>query len=296
MKKDEGTRRPSAVLAPEGKNGLLGPAPSSYIDKGTILEFFTCSEERWKYRYQTPPAITAAASATVILAARTCSRRANSTAAAISDRAICTISTGRCSCVLPITVSRTPEAAAVSSHTSRGWIRDSITASTPARAPRARCSRRLATLKAVAAGNAHSSALLISRAATQTTQDGARYRFTVLPCLRPSAAYHDSGCRTCACGCMSASNYGWIRQAWELIERCWRERANQTQRRAREVLADVLPVYRIIREMLGARIRIRTHGMKREGQDALAESGVWIGVLGPAIHQQEEIPRPSGGQ
>src|SRR5579875_3227583 len=197
MKKDEGTRRPSAVLAPEGKNGLLGPAPSSYIDKGTILEFFTCSEERWKYRYQTPPAITAAASATVILAARTCSRRANSTAAAISARAICTISTGRCSCVLPITVS---------SHTSRGWIRDSITASTPARAPRARCSRRLATLKAVAAGNAHSSALLISRAATQTTQDGARYRFTVVSWLRPSAAYHDSGPRTCACGWMSASN------------------------------------------------------------------------------------------
>src|ERR1019366_5406212 len=75
-----------------------------------------------------------------------------------------------------------------------------------------------------------------------------------------------------------------------------REPPDQAQRRACIVLPLVLRLRRIVRKVFRPRVRVAAHTVKGQGQNGLRECRVGVGILGPAIHQQEEVALPSHGQ
>src|ERR1019366_10033598 len=68
---------------------------------------------------------------------------------------------------------------------------------------------------------------------------------------------------------------------------------DQPQRGASIVLALILGMPRIVREVLARRVRIAAHGVEGQRQYGLGECRVGVGILGPAIHQQQKVALPS---
>jgi hypothetical protein len=50
----------------------------------------------------------------------------------------------------------------------------------------------------------------------------------------------------------------------------------------------------VVRKMLVFPIRIRAHVMERKRLNRLGVSGIRIGIFGPPVHKQQELPFPSG--
>src|SRR2546422_11417541 len=75
-----------------------------------------------------------------------------------------------------------------------------------------------------------------------------------------------------------------------------RQRTQQSQRGARVVLLPVLTMLRVVRKMLLRWIGVRGHAVEWQRLDALRERGIRVGILGPAVNEQEKITPPSRRQ